>query len=259
MIDNRSIQDFLAKAGYYNHTVDGDWGQNSDKAARAFLIANGKPEAATWMFSRCKIAVQQSLMQSVGIEVGPIDGLVGPTFRFAMETWQNRARDVVLSTEAVAHQPTVWPRQQDVPSFYGAPGSSQTMLQLPYPMVLAWDLGVQIHRFSIHSKVADSARRALSRTLDHYGIDGVKELRLDRFGGCLNQRAMRGGNTMSMHSWGIAIDFDPDRNQLRWGRDRAYMARQAYQPFLDFWEAEGWISLGRERNFDWMHVQAARL
>ncbi|MCA1748660.1 MAG: M15 family metallopeptidase [Sphingomonadales bacterium] len=70
---------------------------------------------------------------------------------------------------------------------------------------------------------------------------------------------MRGGSSWSMHSWGIAIDFDPANNQLRWGRDRARMAKPAYAPFLNAWESEGWISLGRERNFDWMHVQAARL
>jgi hypothetical protein len=37
------------------------------------------------------------------------------------------------------------------------------------------------------------------------------------------------------------------------------MAQPEYAPFLDLWEAEGFVSLGRARNFDWMHVQAARL
>ena len=70
---------------------------------------------------------------------------------------------------------------------------------------------------------------------------------------------MRGGTQYSMHSWGIAIDFDPERNQLNWGRDRARLAAADCVPFWDIWEAEGWVSLGRARNFDWMHVQAARL
>lgn len=62
-----------------------------------------------------------------------------------------------------------------------------------------------------------------------------------------------------LHSWGIAIDYDPDRNQLQWGRDRAVFAGPDYDAWWQFWEEEGWTSLGRTRNFDWMHVQAAKL
>jgi hypothetical protein len=170
----------------------------------------------------------------------------------------SRERDPQAS--AIVHQPTVWPRQSGVADYFGPPANSQVMLGLPYPMKLAWDSGQEIHRFSIHAKVAESAGRVFGQTLGHYGIERIRHLRLDRFGGCFNVRPMRGSASRpSMHSWGIAIDFDPERNQLRWGRDRAHFARADYKPFLDFWEAEGWISLGRERNYDWMHVQAARL
>jgi hypothetical protein len=95
--------------------------------------------------------------------------------------------------------------------------------------------------------------------LQHYGPDKVRQLGLDLFGGCLNVRKMRGGSAWSMHSWGIAFDFDPDRNQLKWGRDRAVFARPEYQKWWELWEEEGAVSLGRARNFDWMHVQFASL
>lgn len=259
MIDDWSLQRFLADSGTYTDTVDGDWGPNSDKAVKAWARGLDLPDCASWPSARCKIAAQQGLMKSVGIDVGPIDGRVGPTFRFALESWQNRLRDQDGAADQVATQPAKWPRQKDVPAFYGEPGSNQTVLKLPYPMVLAWDLKAGVTKMSINKKLATGAGRALQKTLDHYGIDQIRALGLDRFGGCLNVRKMRGGNAMSMHSWGIAIDFDPEHNQLRWGRDRALLARAAYKPFLDFWEEEGWISLGRARNFDWMHVQAARL
>ncbi|MCF8078467.1 MAG: hypothetical protein K9K88_04215 [Desulfobacterales bacterium] len=46
---------------------------------------------------------------------------------------------------------------------------------------------------------------------------------------------------------------------LKWGRDRAHFARTEYDAWWRLWEEEGWVSLGRQRNFDWMHVQAAQL
>ncbi len=62
-----------------------------------------------------------------------------------------------------------------------------------------------------------------------------------------------------MHAWGIAVDLDPERNPLRWGRDRASFAASAYEPFWTIVEAAGAPSLGRACNRDWMHFQFGRL
>jgi hypothetical protein len=259
MIDDRTIQGFLARAGHYRDIVDGNYGRNSQDAAKVYLLAKGHPEAAAWPAGRCKVAIQQCIMAEGGIEVGTVDGLVGPQFRHAIEEWQNRSRDQEPDDAAVAHQPSIFPRQREVPTYFGESGSGLGLLQLPYPMVLAWDTKQSVNRVTLHTKVHASASRAFKRILDHYGYDQIKALGLDKFGGSYVKRAMRGGTNLSMHSWGIAMDFDPERNQLRWGRDKARMARPEYGAFLDAWQQEGWISLGRERNFDWMHVQAARL
>ena len=42
-------------------------------------------------------------------------------------------------------------------------------------------------------------------------------------------------------------------------RDKATFAKPEYERWWQCWEEEGWLSLGRTRNFDWMHVQAAKL
>ncbi len=98
--------------------------------------------------------------------------------------------------------------------------------------------------------VHDSAQRVLKRVLEHYGADRITELRLDRWGGCLNVRKMRGGTKWSMHSWGVAIDYDTEFNKFKWGRDRATLAGSGYDAWWHFWEEEGWVSLGHMRNFE---------
>ncbi|TVR06681.1 MAG: hypothetical protein EA385_14960 [Salinarimonadaceae bacterium] len=211
-------------------------------------------------------------MWSVGIEVGVIDGLVGPQTRFAYDAYRRHiqglapdtSRDLLMLPQVHDSRfpdpvKTTWPRQNEVTRHYGAVGQNQAMLQLPFQMRLAWDLRTPITRFSIHEKAHDSAARIFGRILSHYGEAEIKRLHLDRFGGCLNVRKMRGGSAYSMHSWGIAIDFDPERNQLNWNRTRAHLARPEYEAFWRFWTEEGWLSLGKARDIDWMHIQAARL
>jgi hypothetical protein len=142
---------------------------------------------------------------------------------------------------------------------YGPVGENQTSVVLPYPMVLAWDPAMSIKRMTCHARCADAFIQIFEDVLDAYGAKDIKRLRLDQFGGCLNVRKMRGGNSWSIHSWGAAVDIDPDRNQLRWGRDKASLAKKDYDRFWQIVEEQGAVSLGREKNFDWMHFQFARL
>lgn len=155
-----------------------------------------------------------------------------------------------------------WPKQDyaAMVKYYGPVGENQTSLILPYPMYLAWDKNTIVKKLTCHEDVHDSLKNIFVKTLDHYGLERIKELRLDSFGGCLNVRKMRGGNSWSIHSWGAAVDLDPDRNQLKWGRDKAAFAKPEYDKFWQIViDDEKWVSLGRSRNYDWMHFQAANL
>jgi len=153
----------------------------------------------------------------------------------------------------------IWPAQNEAKlnAFYGAVGKNQTVITVPYTHVLAWEPQTKLTRISCNEKVAKSVQQVIEAVLAHYGKDGIHDLGLDLFGGCLNVRKMRGGTSWSMHSWGIALDYDPDNNQLKWGRDRATFAKPAYEKWWSIWEGAGWCSLGRRKNYDWMHVQAA--
>lgn len=259
MIDPRSIQLELKNLKLYSGVVDGLIGPAS-MAAVSQALKNASVNAQGWNDSRKLIAFQQIMLARAGIEVGRADGIAGPRFQYGIELWQNKQRDTIAAPELIAHKPAVWPRQSEMIKFYGQPGTNQTMLVSPYPLYLDWDAKTKISKFSIHEKCHDSALRVMNRVLSHYGPEQINALGLDQFGGCLNVRKMRGGSAWSMHSWGAAIDWDADRNPLR---ATAKTARFSLFPelhrFLDLWEEEGWTSLGRERDYDWQHVQAARL
>ena len=266
-MDLRDLQTALNTRGWTPPlAVDGGWGPKTVTAINALLAEVGAKGFTAWSPTRKELAAKQAVLTLFGIQAGKIDGLAGPQTQYALEVWDARRRgDTSVETwrdSAPAVQSTpggAWPRQSGVPSFYGAVGTRQVTIPLPYPMVLAWDTSQTITRMSLHEKVAPSAARALDNVLAHYGMEKIHDLGLHLFGGSLNVRKMRGGSSYSMHAWGIAIDFDPERNQLKWGRDRARLARPDAEAFWRIWEAEGWVSLGRAANYDWMHVQAARL
>lgn len=143
-------------------------------------------------------------------------------------------------------------------AYYGEPGSNQVRLPTPYPLRLAWDLDTSIRSFYCHKIVKNDLEEIFISTLEHYGLDQIRHLGLDKFGGCLNVRKKRGGSSWSVHAFGAAVDLDPDNNRLRWDSSRAKFAKPEYEPFWGFVESAGAISLGREKNFDWMHFQFAQ-
>lgn len=137
--------------------------------------------------------------------------------------------------------------------------SNLVKINLPWEHRLSWQPAKKTNSFSCHLKVKNSLERVLNKVFDYYGNEKIKDLRLDYWGGCFNKRPIRGGSRPSMHSWGIAIDYDPVKNKLNWGRDKALFAKPEYFRWWEIWEEEGWVSLGRKRNYDWMHIQAAKI
>lgn len=141
---------------------------------------------------------------------------------------------------------------------YGKPnqqGYYLVNIKLPYPMRLAWDKDTKVNTMRCHKLVADNFLKVFTELLEVYGYDKIKELGIDLFGGCFNFRAMRGGSDYSRHSWGIAIDLDPERNLLKETSKTARFARPEYKAMIDVFYKNGFVSLGREKNYDWMHFE----
>ena len=143
---------------------------------------------------------------------------------------------------------------------YGKPnqaGSYLVNIKLPFPMRLAWDKNTIVKTMRCHKLVANQLTAIFTDILSTYGIAKIQELGIDLFGGCFNFRQMRGGSDWSRHSWGIAVDLDPERNQLKETSKTARFARPEYKQMIDIFYKHGFISLGREKNYDWMHFEVS--
>lgn len=144
---------------------------------------------------------------------------------------------------------------------YGTPNKTGkgylVRIKLPYPMFLNWETKTIVKSIECHKLIADKLVAVFTDILAHYGIEEIKRLQLDDYGGCFNYRLMRGGTKLSRHSWGVAIDLDPDRNLLRETTKTARFARPEYEPMIDIFYKHGFKSLGVELGFDWMHFEIA--
>jgi len=263
----RTLQTAL---GFTANEVDGKYGETTGNAVAAALARfNPTTEGdwRTWPEQRRALLCLQVFCRKAGFNPGDQDGLWGPQTDYAsgqLAHLQANGQPPApwRDEQGVPANPNVWPleRGADLTAFYGQPGEGNLVsIDLPYPMRLSWEPKTVVTRTRCNAKVKDSLGRVLRQVLAHYGLARVQALRLDLFGGGYNLRDKRGGSSLSTHAWGIAFDFDPDRNQLKWTRDRASFARPEYDPWWRCWEDEGWVSLGRTRNYDWMHVQAARV
>ncbi len=262
----RTLQTAL---GFTGPAVDGQYGTTTRDAVDAAL-SGFKPAATgdwrTWSDERKALLCLQVYCLHADFNPGELDGLWGPQTAFVVEQLAylqtNGEAPAPWRIEPVSANPNTWPleRQADLKAFYGEPGEANLVpLDLPYPLRLSWETSTTVQRTRCHAKVKDSLGRVLANVLAAYGQQRIRELRLDLFGGGYNSRNKRGGTSLSTHAWGIAFDFDPDRNQLKWTHERASFARPEYDAWWKCWEDEGWVSLGRTRNYDWMHVQAARV
>jgi len=141
---------------------------------------------------------------------------------------------------------------------YGQPSENPNYLvtiNLPYPMRLAWDKKTTVTKMRCHKLLDLKFLAIFNDILAHYGLAEIQRLGIDLYGGCFNFRKMRGGNDYSRHSWAVAIDLDPERNQLKETSATARFARPEYKAMIDIFYKHGFVSLGREKNYDWMHFE----
>lgn len=120
-----------------------------------------------------------------------------------------------------------------------------TRVILPRP--LRYVDGGFVSRIAVHRLLASNALATLSEIAGHIELYDV----LQPYGGGFEPRLKRGSSAISLHTFGIALDFAPDRFPL--GSLQRWPAA-----LVAIWEKHGWFYGG---NFhgrkDPMHVQFA--
>lgn len=251
-------------------TADAQFYQARDDALELYAT---DPRWRLWGTPRTTLASEQLAYKWLGIDSGPIDGLLGPQTLYARQAFAQRTGDkrepspfeTVRDRDPEA-PPAVrsrFPREKDMIAFYGTPGpeieASLVRVRCPWELTLAWNPAVTTSSVSIHKHCAASLQSVFDELLTLYSHSDIVSLGLNLYGGSYSHRRKRGGSSWSTHAFGAAIDWDPAHNGLYVKAPAARLSRSEYLPWWTVWETHGWLSLGRARDYDWMHVQAAML
>ena len=141
---------------------------------------------------------------------------------------------------------------------YGQPdtkGGYLTVIDLPYPMRLAWDKNTTVKKMRCHKLAAERFKKVFDEILKVYGLKRIQELGIDLFGGCFHYRQKRQGSSLSMHSWGLAIDLDPERNGMNTPSSKANFSREEYKALRGIFKKNGFAWGGDLWKKDAMHWQ----
>ena len=143
-------------------------------------------------------------------------------------------------------------------SIYGKAGCENMLVSVPvptnYPLKYS---GKPVKSIRVHKYVADRLRAALKDIINHYGEDMEKVAPAACvYDGSYNFRKTTGTSSYSIHSWGLALDFDAANNTMKMSAPKARLSQPIYEPFWNILEYHGFNSLGRRGNYDWQHCQA---
>lgn len=225
------------------------------------------------------ITLIKTLQKALGVTA---DGKLGPQTLAALAkrlgcvlTWTDCQRALGVTPDGIfglkslraacerlgAEVPPAWPPQALVrtgASAFGRAGDESNLVSFIPPYTLYFE-GRAVKTISVHRLIAEHVRKALEEVLAAYGPAEIRRLGLDQYSGCYNYRATASGKTLSMHAWGIALDFAADKNAYSTHAPKASLSHADCRKWWEIWESHGAVSLGREKDYDWMHLQFARL
>jgi hypothetical protein len=122
---------------------------------------------------------------------------------------------------------------------------SLARVTLPFALQLAWDHSKAVSAFRCHRRLTGIFKEVFTRI-----VTAGLTSKVQSFGGCFMYRPQRTGAKLSTHSWGIAIDLNPETNELGTAGDMDAGVVQVFREAGFVWGG-GWPGRGR----DPMHFQ----
>ena len=152
-----------------------------------------------------------------------------------------------------------WPSQHTIWTTWSKPGttawSNENLTDVKCPWTLHMDK-ISLQSIQINKKAAASLERVLNYIWVKAGStqEAIEKLHYDRYSGSYNYRPIRGAHALSMHSYGLAIDFDDQENQ----QHAQHHLFQDDSLIVQAFKAEGWAWGGdwSRGSIDAMHFQA---
>lgn len=139
-------------------------------------------------------------------------------------------------------------RAADLNAFYGNPdangdgrpdpkweAANLVRIEPPYFMTWSWN-DVPVKAITLHRRCAEQFRKSLVGIGQHFTPEQLNVTQLNQCGGGYNFRLMRGSTrSLSVHSWGAAIDLAPEKNWLgrAWDERLGMMPLKAVEIFAD--------------------------
>lgn len=120
-----------------------------------------------------------------------------------------------------------------------------TRVRLPFAIPLSWDRSKLVQNLFCHKKWTEFIPEVFA-TLERERL----RKKINTFGGCFNLRSKRTSGKLSTHSWGIAIDLNPEMNQQGSSGNMYPGVVEIFQRFGFTWGGD-WVG----RSKDPMHFQ----
>lgn len=163
----------------------------------------------------------------------------------------------------------MWPKENiaELDAFYGNPrgrngnvdpkwyAANMTHWVTPYPMFYSGNPKEAMEHLEVHKKCLDTFNAAFTDVLKTLGHEYIVAKRLNITGGTFCYRLERGGSRLSVHSWGCAIDMDPQHNPFPHPYTGGAMIDEKFAAIL---EKHGFCWRGASHDIDPMHFQLSR-